>query len=131
MEILNEQERQAFLFFANGVIEADGKIDDSEMQLLNTLLSSLNILTKESGLNEDESFNIMKAASEKVKKAAYLELYSLAVSDGDYDPKEKAYLKKIQQQLNLTSDFVEKAAEWLQNYYTEIKKGMKLIVNEE
>jgi uncharacterized tellurite resistance protein B-like protein len=124
-EKLSAEEQGALLYFANEVIRADGLVTPEEMAHLQKLLGGVasgNIIS-----TAQDAAHIFAGAKNSAKKGVYIELLSLALSDGIYDETEQQCMKKIQAVLELSDDFAKNSAEWLLSYIDVIRQGQKLV----
>jgi len=91
----NKTQKQSFLFLAKELIEADNKICEQELNLLEKLK-----LEMEVDNNSDNSFGSIERALEafankKVKIILLIELLGLAHADGVYCEQENKIINKI------------------------------------
>jgi hypothetical protein len=124
---LEENEKKAFLFFANKVLRADNIIAEEELAMLGAFAQEMGLIETENNLSEDEAYTILDRTENKTKRAVYTELLSLAFIDNTFEEKEIDCLKNIQEKLGLPDDFIKRANEWLSSYMEKTKEGFNLI----
>jgi tellurite resistance protein len=129
LNFLNESEKGAFVVVANAIVKADGKVTAAEVLALNKLLAGMDCPTQDNKTSEEDALKTLSNAKEQARKATWLELFSLALADGNYDIKEKQYLQKIQQRLKLSDNFCQQAADWLKSYNQELQRGYNIVMD--
>jgi hypothetical protein len=124
---LSENEKKAFLTLADRVLKVDNVIAEEELELLRGFAQEMELSDIKCNLPEDEAYNIFGEVENKVKRAVYTELLSLAFVDNTFDEKEMNCLKNIQEKLGLPDDFVKRVQDWLDSYMEKTKEGFRLI----
>lgn len=124
-EKLSSEELGAFMCLANEVVRADGLVTPEEMAHLQKLLGS--IPKSVQPITAEESFAVFAKSKTADQKGVYIELLSLAMSDGVYDKKERQCMKKIQDNLGLSDEFANKSSEWLSTYLDVLHQGVNLV----
>jgi uncharacterized membrane protein YebE (DUF533 family) len=122
---LSTNEKKAFLFLADKVLRSDDIVADEELALLRAFVQEMGLSETKSNLSEDEAYTILTWSENKVKRAVYMELLSLAFADNTFE-KEIEYLKNIQEKLGLPDTFSKKAKDWLNSYMEKVKEGFML-----
>jgi len=124
---LTENEKKAFLFLANKVSKADNIVTEDELGMLRAFAQEMGLSEINSNLSEDEVYTILTVSENKIKRAVYTELLSLALVDETFEERDIECLKNIQEKLGLPEPFVKKARDWLYSYIGKTKEGYMLI----
>jgi uncharacterized tellurite resistance protein B-like protein len=124
---LSENEKKAFVFIAQKIASADHIVTVNEESLLNAFLLEMGLSAEACNFSEDESIKCLIAADNKVKRAVYIELLSIAISDADYCEKEDTCLRSIAKRMGLPDNFIARAKEWLEEYTIVLRNGYGLI----
>lgn len=107
---LNDRQASVFLFLAERVVAADGKIKYQELAKVSSFLRQLNpdIMPTECPLEEAGAVFDSKLS----KISALLELISLAFSDDDYAPSEDNLIDRLGCSFDISPEAMAKMKDW-------------------
>lgn len=136
LNLLNNNEKIAFMELAYYAATANGIIDFFEKEMLDSYRKELGVeyigedfMTK---VREIDSCLIQFKDSTAIsKKAVYVELLSVCLSDKDFDISEQDFMNRIKRELSLDYSFTEKAFQWTERMMELGKEGTSLICGEE
>lgn len=110
---LSLKQKSAFLFLANELIIADQKLDTSEKNLSNDLITEMNI--DEKNLPEVktryDSISILNTSMSRI--IALIELLGIAHIDGDYCEEERKYLSDLAESLKISKEKLLYLENWV------------------
>lgn len=124
---LSEKEKKAFIVLARSISKADGIVEKEEEQLLQVFLKEMDLEEEKPDFSINDCYLIFNKSSNIVKRAIYVELLSLVISDKVYDQQEKEILNEIKNKLGLSESFVDEAFGWLNDYLKLVTKGFQLV----
>lgn len=120
---LNQEEKRYFWRMINLVSECDNEVTSEEKVILNSYKKELDINTNdELNLDFEELLNMFEESSDLVKKAIFIEIIALVMSDSKYDSNEKAVVSRIRENFNIDQDTQNSMFEWvekMQGLYSE------------
>ncbi|MFQ9727256.1 MAG: hypothetical protein ACLRYN_06540 [Clostridium perfringens] len=100
---LNKEQGLAFINLVTEFALADENIKKEEEDLIRIYMKELGLEEEELGnLSYEESVEVIKNSSEKVKNIVYFELVRIGLVDEDCDIEEIDYLEKISTDLNIS-----------------------------
>lgn len=100
---LNKEQGLAFVNLVTEFALADENIKKEEEELIRIYIKELDLQEEELGnLSYEESIEIIKNSSEKVKNIVYFELVRIGLVDEDCDIEEVDFLEKISKDLNIS-----------------------------
>ncbi|WP_300258510.1 hypothetical protein [Clostridium sp.] len=100
---LNKEQGLALINLVTEFAVADENIKKEEEDLIRTYMKELGLEEEELGnLSYEESIEIIKKSSEKVKNIVYFELVRIGLVDEDCDIEEVDFLEKISKDLNIS-----------------------------
>ena len=103
--MLNEKEQKNFMELASIAMNVDGKVDESERQVMDVYRRETNLLDyKLQNKKESELVTAFQASTKKVKKAVIIELAGVLDADEVIDGSEESWILKI-------------GTEWTKNLY--------------
>ena len=133
LNLLNDGEKRIFLKLAVAVIQADGRLEESEKQYIADY-------SREMGITEyslDEKIEV-KALAEKigkdstdtVKRIFLLELTACANADGDFADTEKSLINTLVKTFKLSNSSIQECLDLLNKYAMISTKLAKFIQGE-
>ncbi len=116
---LTKQEKDIFLKLAIGVMQADGKIEESERAFIADYAYEMGI--KDYDMNSDvDIVNLCKIirdnSRESIKRIFLIELTACAYADGVFDKKEKTFIDSVASNLGLTQQDLLECLELIKSY---------------
>ena len=130
LNFLNSEEKTAFLKLAISVIQADGKLEESEKSYISDYSREMGIT--EVDLNEKiEPLQFAETigvnSTDFVKRIFLLELLACAKADGDFADAEKALINSFVKAFKLTDFSLEKCLSLLDEYMEISTKLMSFV----
>lgn len=128
----NLTEKENFWVLANYFTKVDGVLHEKEDEYLSLYAQEMGInrnVLEKTELDVDNAIEFFKNAEHNVQVKVYIELVALALCDTDFHVKEKEWLKKLQNKLNISEEKKMKIVVALVDIfgkYTELEK----IINE-
>ena len=130
LNFLNSEEKTVFLKLAVSVIQADGKLEESEKSYISDYAREMGIT--EFDLNEKieplpfaETIGVN--STDFVKRIFLLELLACAKADGDFADTEKALINSFVKAFKLTDFSLEKCLSLLDEYMEISTKLMSFV----
>lgn len=130
LNFLNSEEKTAFLKLAISVIQADGKLEESEKSYISDYSREMGIT--EVDLNEKieplpfaETIGVN--STDFVKRIFLLELLACAKADGDFADTEKALINSFVKAFKMTDFSLEKCLSLLDEYMEISTKLMSFV----
>ena len=99
---LNKEQGLAFVNLVTEFALADENIKKEEEELIRIYIKELDLEEELGNLSYEESIEIIKNSSEKVKNIVYFELVRIGLVDEDCDIEEVDFLEKISKDLNIS-----------------------------
>lgn len=100
---LNPEQSKAFMRLVSEFVSVDNNVNKEEENVMNKYLQKLNL--KKDDINEitlEDSFKLLKASEEKIKKMIFFELLSVALVDGEYETSEVDFLDKLSEEFKVS-----------------------------
>ena len=129
LNLLPEENKKDFMILANSIMMADGVQAEEELSNIDAYCRELNI-EKEEYKTEmlDDSVASISSLSFSIKKAVYLELYALAVSDNDFDDSERELLKRFKNAFEISDTDEDNIREVCDEYITVCNKMNSILM---
>lgn len=119
LNLLNNEEKRIFLKLAIAVVQADGKLEESEKQYIAEY-------AREAGLSDydlDTKFEPLPLAkkigsdsAESVKRIFLLELTACAKADGNFAETEKSLINSFVKAFGLSDESLQKCNQLIEEY---------------
>lgn len=132
LNLLNDEEKVTFLKLAISVVQADGKLEESEKSFIADY-------SREMGIERytlDEKVDPMplaekigKNSSDSVKRVFLIELLACANADGDFAKHEKSLISSFIRVFGLSDSLLQDGLNLLKEY-TKISKGLMKFIQE-
>lgn len=118
---LNIQQQGILLSFAKKIIEADGKIEDQEVLILNTLKSHMhpNVEPFNSPIEKVRSF-FPEIGSQST---LLIELFGVAYADEHYHAAETDIINLLAEALGVSANRVQKMSEWVKQQFILVREA--------
>lgn len=123
LNLLETQEKNAFMELAIQLVKADNKTDSREEAMLRHYLHEMNIGEDEFVFKEiklDQLVPVFK--SRRSKRAVLMELLALALADNDFDVNEQNLVAEISGKFGFEADELKQMTDWvirIQRIYAE------------
>jgi len=124
--MLTVEEKRAFTLLAEKVIDADGIVVGREAAALAALKGEMGLAA-----GAPDSRNVEELArvfgSRRSKVAALLELFGLAYSDADFEPRELTLIARVAHNMGVTGDELTAIEQWVHDHVALVRRAMKLM----
>lgn len=132
LNLLNDEEKSIFLKLAIAVIQADGKLEESEKLFINEYSREMGI----QNYNLDEKINlsdlmekISKKSTDSVKRIFLIELTACATADGEFADSEKSLIQACIKEFGFADETLGHCLKLL-NEYARISSELTKYVQE-
>jgi len=126
LNMLDEEEKQAFALLAEKMIEADGIVVGSEAAALAALEGEMGISRQEASRRPvEELAGIFR--SRRTQAVALLELIGLGYSDTSFCVDEKSIVSVAANAMGFSSDELSTLEGWVKRYVDLVRDAMTLI----
>lgn len=123
--MLNEKEQKNFMELASIAMKVDGKVDESERQVMEVYKRETNLLDYElQNKKESELVTAFQASTKKVKKAVIIELAGVLDADEVIDSSEESWILKIGTEWGFRISEVRKMVRWTQDFNDLLVEGI-------
>lgn len=127
--MLNEREQKNFMELASIAMKVDGKVDESERQVMEVYKRETNLLDYElQNKKESELVTAFQASTKKVKKAVIIELAGVLDADEVIDSSEESWILKIGTEWGFRISEVRKMVRWTQDFNDLLVEGYEIIL---
>lgn len=127
--MLNEKEQKNFMELASIAMKVDGKVDESERQVMEVYKRETNLLDYElQNKKESELVTAFQASTKKVKKAVIIELAGVLDADEVIDSSEESWILKIGTEWGFRISEVRKMVRWTQDFNDLLVEGYEIIL---
>ena len=130
LNLLNDEEKSIFLKLAISVIQADGKLEESEKQYIDEYSREIGISEYNLNAKIDPvplAEKIGDCSTDAVKRVFLLELTACAKADGDFAETEKALISSFLNAFKLTDNSLQECLNLLDEYMNVSKKLMSFV----
>lgn len=131
LSLLGKEEKDSFLRLAYEVALIDGDYGVEEQQMIDVYCNEMQIssssLDKEASISTIIDF-IAKESDIKNKKIMIFEIIGLAMSDSNYDNKEKEFIYELINKFTLEEDFGVKCEDIISEYISFQNKINSIIM---
>ena len=132
LSMLNEKEQKNFLEFAAIAMMADGKIEESEKEVME-------VYRRETGLldyciqnkKQEDLIMAFNASTKKARRAVMIELAGVLDVDEVIDPSEEKWIVDIGKKLGFRDTEIRRMVRWTQDFNDLLTEGYELILKEE
>lgn len=125
VEYLSREEKEVFYSLALDLVKVDDDFSDEEKEKIRIL--SFRFLGEEGYDAEHLNGDITILNTFSKKKIVLLELVSLSYIDGVYCEKEKEYICRLADRLQIEKSVVSEIEEWVLRFVEHTQKGVSLI----
>ena len=130
LSLLNEEEKNLFLDFAQVLSASDGNIGVEEVEILKAYCAEMNISTqfeKPSKPVENIIEEINSVSDDRSKKIIIFELIGLALSDNCYDESEKKLIAEAIQIFDMDENYIQECEKVITEYISVQNRVNNLI----
>ena len=127
--MLNEKEQKNFMELASIAMNVDGKVNESERQVMDVYRRETNLLDyKLQNKKESELVTAFQASTKKVKKAVIIELAGVLDADEVIDGSEESWILTIGTEWGFRASEVRKMVRWTQDFNDLLAEGYEIIL---
>ena len=127
--MLNEKEQKNFMELASIAMNVDGKVDESERQVMDVYRRETSLLDyKLQNKKESELVTAFQASTKKVKKAVIIELAGVLDADEVIDSSEESWSLKIGTEWGFRASEIRKMVRWTQDFNDLLAEGYEIIL---
>ena len=121
---LKGEECRSFMHLAYEMMLSDGIIAQEEKDMISAYTDEMRLESYEHNKGfEKDAYRILSKLPNSLKRELYIELYALAICEGDFDEEEKKLLKKTSSEFKITDEKcreLEKMLDKLNQVYSEM-----------
>ena len=126
LNMLDNDEKRAFVQLAEKMIEADGIVVGREAAALASLKAEMGVSgAARDSRSVEELARVFKDKRSRV--AALLELFGLAYSDTTFDLGEQSLIALVAQDMGLTSNEIVALEKWVQDHVALVRRALTLM----
>jgi len=126
LNMLDIDEKRAFLLLAETMIEADGVVVGREAAVLASLKAEMGIAGGgDAARSVEELARVFKDRRSRV--AALLELFGLAYSDTSFDMNEQSLIAEVAGHMSFTMDELGEIEQWVKDHVALVRRAMTLM----
>lgn len=127
--MLNKKEQKNFMELVSIAMNVDGKVDESEVQVMDVYRRETNLLDYElQNKKEPELVTAFQASTKKVKKAVILELAGVLDADEVIESSEESWILKIGTEWGFRASEVRKMVRWTKDFNDLLAEGYEIIL---
>ena len=125
---LKDEEKACLLELAHAAMNADGRADAVELQIIENLEEECGLEGfVPNGDKIESSISGMSGASGEAKRALLVELIGVALSDDDFCDAEKAFMEKLFVAWGISSETSLSIVKWVKSFNEHLVTGCKII----
>lgn len=127
--ILNEKEQKNFMELASIAMNVDGKVDESELRVMDVYRRETNLLDyKLQNKKESELVTAFQASTKKIKKAVIIELAGVLDADEVIDSSEESWILRLGTEWGFRAPEIRKMIRWTQDFNDLLAEGYEIIL---
>lgn len=123
---LNKAQQEYFLGAAQNLVAADGKIDERETRILETLTAHCDQAVKPLEDISSVSANALFNDSQS-RVSCLLELVGVALADETYDESEKAIIQNLAHTFGLSEVLLEDIENWVSRQMSLMREAQQMM----
>jgi len=126
LNMLDIDEKRAFVLLAEKMIEADGIVVGREAAALAALKAEMGVSKSTQDTRSiRELSRLFKDRRSRV--AALLELFGLAYTDTNFDLSEQSLIATVAQDMEFTSEEIVEVESWVQDHVSLVRRALALM----
>jgi tellurite resistance protein len=132
LQVLKNQEKEAFLELAHLVANANGVVDEREKKVIEQYDIEMGLNVKVEELQELTLDQIVEAfTNEESKKVAFLEAIALAFADQIYHEEQKKMINELREAFGFSQEYYQEVKQWIIDFNKIYAKGTSLVSDKE
>ena len=129
LNMLNEKEQKNFMELAAIAMSVDGKIEESEKEVIDVYRREMNLHDYEiKNKEQKELITAFHASTKKIKRAVIIELAGVLDADEIIDENEENWIMKIGQELGFRASEIRRMVRWTQDFNDLLAEGYDIIL---
>lgn len=127
---LSHDEKEALLKLVGFLATSDDEVAPEERKFVLDLAHDLNVSAEgvfKQGVGDDLDELCSPFDRDSAKKVALVELVDLALTDAEYFAEEKAAVRRVAEQMDISEDVVEKIEDWVRRGQQWHQEGRDLL----
>ena len=127
--MLNEKEQKNFMELASIAMSVDGKIEESEKEVIDVYRREMNLHDYEiKNKEQKELITAFQASTKKIKRAVIIELAGVLDADEIIDENEENWIMKIGQEWGFRASEIRRMVRWTQDFNDLLAEGYDIIL---
>ena len=129
LNMLNEKEQKNFMELAAIAMSVDGKIEESEKEVIDVYRREMNLHDYEiKNKEQKELITAFQASTKKIKRAVIIELAGVLDADEIIDENEENWIMKIGQEWGFSASEIRRMVRWTQDFNDLLAEGYDIIL---
>ncbi len=129
LNMLNEKEQKNFMELASIAMSVDGKIEESEKEVIDVYRREMNLHDYEiKNKEQKELITAFQASTKKIKRAVIIELAGVLDADEIIDENEENWIMKIGQEWGFRASEIRRMVRWTQDFNDLLAEGYDIIL---
>ena len=129
LNMLNEIEQKNFMELAAIAMSVDGKIEESEKEVIDVYRREMNLHDYEiKNKEQKELITAFQASTKKIKRAVIIELAGVLDADEIIDENEENWIMKIGQEWGFRASEIRRMVRWTQDFNDLLAEGYDIIL---
>jgi len=126
LNMLDIDEKRAFVLLAEKMIEADGIVVGREAAALAALKAEMGVSKSDQDTRSIRELSRL-FRDRRSRVAALLELFGLAYTDTNFDLGEQSLIATIAQDMEFTSEEIVEVENWVQDHVSLVRRALTLM----
>ena len=129
LNMLNEKEQKNFMELASIAMSVDGKIEESEKEVIDVYRREMNLHDYEiKNKEQKELITAFQASTKKIKRAVIIELAGVLDADEIIDENEENWIMKNGQEWGFRASEIRRMVRWTQDFNDLLAEGYDIIL---
>lgn len=129
LSMLNEKEQKNFMELAQIAMSVDGKIDESELQVMDVYRRETTLLDYEvQNKKESDLITAFQASTKKVRKAVIIELAGVLDADETIESTEESWILNLGTEWGFRTSEIRRMVRWTQDFNDLLAEGYEIIL---
>ena len=129
LSMLNEKEQKNFMELAQIAMSVDGKIDESELQVMDVYRRETTLLDYEvQNKKESDLITAFQASTKKVRKAVIIELEGVLHADETIESTEESWILNLGTEWGFRTSEIRRMVRWTQDFNDLLAEGYEIIL---
>lgn len=129
LSMLNEKEQKNFMELAQIAMSVDGKIDESELQVMDVYRRETTLLDYEvQNKKESDLITAFQASTKKVRKAVIIELAGVLDADETIESTEESWILNLGTEWGFRTSEIRRMVRWTQDFNDLLAEVYEIIL---